>query len=401
MKPNPSKSIDGFKSKQSTQSNWVGERPPIISPIRATFAHVVKIFEPLAKADFLDEETLTSSILGALTASFPLCAELYGTEPLGGVEQQDAQENDRAATQQPQKSFSWAQYKKSKTKDAASSEAQRGADFALVYWPEANTMRLALFQAKKGQAKKRKSKKGTASKVQPQGAQADDTVAASEVTWELDVHRRPKKKSGQAWREPQMIRLARTGHFFEQAKRCLVDGVISEDCLSQAEVITNSEKHAADLLSTTGLTWIHYLGFFNENCITIKLSQLEAQLTFEKNNIEEEISENKVCISKEIHPKYFLSTLTSCLADYRSDDWFEVDADLGLRLLPKLVDLMTVYIGDDGSGKGKDLTITNAKKVSCVTKTALSSNKSKINDYHKLIKTLANAASPGPTPKGG
>lgn len=154
-----------------------------------------------------------------------------------------------------------------------------------------------------------------------------------------------------------------------------------------------------DLLSTAGLTWIHYLGFFNENCVTIKLSKLEEQLTFEKENINEEINENKVYISQEIHPKYFLSTLSSCLADYRSDDWFEVDADLGLRLLPKLVDIMTVYIGDDGSGKGKDLTIDNAHRVSCVTTTALPTNKSKIDAYQKLIRALVSSSSPSSSPK--
>lgn len=388
MKYKFSKPIDGFKSTKFIQSNWAGAPPPEISPIRATFAHVVKIFEPLAKAGVLDEETLTSSVLGALTASFPLCVELYGTEPLDDVEQQDPQKNDPAATQKPLRAFSWAQYKKSKTKDAASSEAQRGADFALVYWPEPNTMRLALFQAKKG----------TVAEVDSSADQSNGGVDASEVTWELNVHRRPEEKPGKTWREPQMIRLARTGHYFEQAKKCLVDGRISEDCLSRAETITDAKQHAADFLSTTGLTWIHYLGFFDENCVTVRLSELENQLTFEKVNIKKKIAENKVRINKELHPKYFLNTLTSCLADYRSDDWFEVEADLGLRLLPKLVDIMTVYIGDDGSGKGKDLTITDAIKVSCVTKTALPSNTSKVNAYHKLIKTLANAPSPGPTP---
>ncbi|WP_407364885.1 hypothetical protein [Xanthomonas campestris] len=387
----PQKMFGSFKANSSGKSLLSSDKAPDLSPIRATFAHVKKIFEPLSKQGILDEETLTASILGALTASFPLCSDLYGTY----IPPEDSKDFPQ---EQSQKVFSWAQFKKVRTKTPKESEAQRGADFALVYWPDAHTMRLAVFQAKKGSTSVRdnnlsKDLINDDSGAPPPSVEDTNTEKLDgggvAYEWILNVHRRPPKKLDVPWREPQLIRLVRTGQYFEKAKGCFHDGIISEDCLIQAQTITDDSKHSINQLSTSGLTWIHYLGFFEEACVTVRLSALEAQLEFEKKNIKAPVTRNDVILDNSLEPKEFFRTISGLFEETGGGDWLEIDAQLGSMLLPKLVNIMTIFAGDDGSGKGKDLKISGAERISFEVKSNIPCTTSKLNQYHNLIKTLS------------
>ncbi len=352
-----------------------GEMPPPnvpppnvdLSPLRATFSHVAVVFQNLVEAQRLDEETLTSAILGALSASFPLCAEIYGT-------------TEERAEHPEGKRFSWAQYKKSRTKVERASEAQRGADFALVYWKDERTMRLAVFQAKSGQT----------SKIENPA----DTAGAENFKWELDVYRRPDKKDDGSWRESQLIRLARTGNMFLEAINHLDKGAPLNKCLESAQLITCEAKCNREQLSLNGCSWIHYISYFEAGTVTISIDNLSDQLAREIDKIGERLKENPVEVTDKLNPRSFLKMLCNCFSLEKNNGWLEIDAALGELLLPDLVDLVPIFVADDGTGRGLDLEIKGAEKLMRqVAETKLASEQMK-SRYNRLV----SSASPAPSP---
>ena len=108
-----------------------GPKPQL--DLRRALNHAVKVAQYLSTSDVLDEETLTGSILGALSASLGFCVEPRDTDPI-----------------EASKKFFWARYNKGTARKNEHSEARNGADFALVLINEHGIRRLAIFQAKKG-----------------------------------------------------------------------------------------------------------------------------------------------------------------------------------------------------------------------------------------------------------
>jgi hypothetical protein len=108
-----------------TKASW--------SPVlRATFEHAAEVCANLSEQQFLDEETLSGALLGALAATLPLKA--------------NAEAESQSGATAP--ILEWRRYTKARASNR-DSEASNGADFALILVDSSKTCRIAVFQAKR------------------------------------------------------------------------------------------------------------------------------------------------------------------------------------------------------------------------------------------------------------
>ncbi len=174
-------------------------------PVRAAFQTVFEFLDGSPKVATLDEESLTAFMFGAVAI---MCDEFIGRYG-SGVE-------DRTCQLGP--------YKKSARSSKYDSEAASGADFALVFGEDADWVRIAIFQAKKGTSVK---------------DEADD--------WKVDVRRRAKKSD----RCAQLIALVKTGEHLAKGETATAETQIE----AEARMKRLSPGECASILAK--FSWIY------------------------------------------------------------------------------------------------------------------------------------------------
>ncbi|MDF3982154.1 hypothetical protein P3W23_09150 [Luteibacter sp. PPL554] len=107
---------------------WRQRASRTIGPVEAAVINAVLSLEQVLTPDRFDEETITGSLLGALTAGLPWVAPLVGTRSPEDSE------------------IAWGGFSKS---GPTMSEADYGADFALALRIDTSRVRIAIFQAKR------------------------------------------------------------------------------------------------------------------------------------------------------------------------------------------------------------------------------------------------------------
>jgi len=298
----------------------------ILTPIEASFLHVLNEFASHGFVDCLDEEAITSALLGGVTAVLPLAAKEFGS--------------GTADTTQ----CAWGGYNKSSSSDLRSNESDRGADFALALWQSDAEMRIALFQAKAGKT----SKDGKRNF--------------------LDVHRRPDdpnplgtpEDKREPWRRPQMAILFRTGAMFEFAKELYkpdsyaADG---QDLLQYAEVKADAElsRSQEEIHRTAAkLGWVHYLAYFSNEMKAVPMSAMTDAVSRQC-----KADASGVCNVDitDVGVNSFTAVIRRGVIDGPGDvaGWLVLPSVLARDLLPKLVDIMPVYIGRGRGGLGLNI----------------------------------------------
>jgi len=276
--------------------------------------HVLQEFSEVGLPAVFDEETITAAVLGGVTATFPVAVARYGS---------GTGTDDRC---------SWGSYHKNRTGNEVVNESDRGADFALALWESDDTLRIAVFQAKRGKVRKVNRR------------------------YELDVHRRARKPEAGPWREPQMVSLVRSVWMSNIACKLKASGWQDEGAATSAvNQVARKEgalalQFAKDQLATG--TWVHYVAYFADGARCIPLSalgeNLEQELAADANGV------NPVDVT-DMDARSFMEVIRAGIPSVNPESapgWLTVSRTLAEHLLPQLVDIMPVYEGKSGGGNG-------------------------------------------------
>ena len=284
------------------------QRPP--GPITAAFRRVSDEVARLSTFGILDEESLTSSILGGLTIACPWMLEKHGSGTAGTRE------------------CSWGPYSKSGRTGTPQSEATSGADFALVLWESEHWARIAIFQAKKGCVQCES------------GATENDPKK-----WFIDVHRLPKKpKDPNKKRRPsQLAALIDTGRLGVQERRRAIKG---ESADVQAAVLAQHDRDGHGRVE--GLGWIHYLAYIGSDPICVPITMID-EATIEK-EFGTSGGPSLVQVSGAMTTTLF-DLVRAGLSEAAPNGWIRLDVRGVETVIGELVDLMPVVVGDEESGK--------------------------------------------------
>lgn len=298
-------------------------------PVRAAFRTVVEFLDKSPKVAALDEESITSFMFGAVAI---ICHELIERYGSGAV--------DRDQTCQ------LGPYKKSARSPKYDTEAASGADFALVLGEDADWVRMAIFQAKKG----------TSVKVD-----SSDKVDSND--WEIDVKRRSKKEE----RCAQVVALVKTGEHLAKGE----EPGAETQAQTEARLKDLSSDDRAAILAQ--FSWIYYLGYREALPVCLSLDKLPVDA------FEHELHKmrGQKFVSLNGHPAFFdvinaglamrpssmvqnevsagTSSATKAGLDATPeviDGWLRLPRKSMNKLLPALLDLMPIYVADDdGDGK--------------------------------------------------
>lgn len=296
--------IDWLADELKTEAAYV------LTPLQAALGLATRELRETFQPSRVDEETITSTFLGALKAHAFWTVKVIGT---------------------PEKShngISWSHFNKARASNP-SSEAACGADFALIVRESENCALLSIFQAK---IIGRKGPKSNPPRH-----------------YYINVYHRPnrpainkKTKKRPAWRDSQLVTLVETGR-----------SILTK--LGIGEPITAPFSE---------LGWLHYLGYCNKTVRCIPISRLEAAYNAEKAAGDKKLSSHEIAL-REVMPFRFthhldLSRLGRPMKQKRStprlaseftrlDGWLAVDYSKLKGILPTLISLMDLYIADDTS----------------------------------------------------
>ncbi len=279
-------------------------------PITAAFRRVSAEISRLSTFGILDEESLTSSILGGLTIACPWMIEKHGS-----------------GTDVPRQ-CSWGPYSKSGHAGTPQSEATSGADFALVLWESERWARVAIFQAKKGC-------------VQCEAGATENEPKK----WSIDVHRLPKKpKDPNKKRRPsQLAALIETGRLGLKEQLRAIEG---ESADVQAAVLAQHSEGAHKRVK--GLGWIHYLAYIDSAPLCVPITMIdEATVAKELGAMG---GPSLVPIAGDLTSTLF-DLVRAGLSDEVPKGWIRLDAEGVEAIIGELVELMPVVVGDEQSGK--------------------------------------------------
>jgi hypothetical protein len=168
-------------------------------------------------ATSMDEEDITSALLGALVTGSSISAAAFPSsvdEPIPS-------------------GLSWAGYHKSNGKNDWDAESKNGADFALVIWQTAEKGRLTVFQSKrteKNASSANVTRPRSISNIPPNSEQ----ISFPPNTAFLNVHRRPPRRGQllEQWRRAQMEKLFEMGRDVQRARILLARNETSRDVQS-------------------------------------------------------------------------------------------------------------------------------------------------------------------------
>lgn len=253
----------------------------------ATLIYAVTRLQQVQLVPELDEESITAALFGSLSAAFPFCVETIG--------------NDKDV----ETDCYWSQFKKTKPSNnrPQDHESKSGADFALALRVGDDDLRVALFQAKRGEVSNNA----------------------------LNVHRRVGPPNGNVnskdWRDAQIVTLVKRG-------------------IEIMDLVSPGQVHEIE-----DLTWIHYLGYYQGAARCIPLSRLRS--AFEIDNVAAIVSSNMVNlrVSDPVFTKVLLSAVSQ-VTPSRKAQWLTMTWDQATKNLPKLLPLTTLYFVDEGRGKG-------------------------------------------------
>lgn len=196
--------LDGMRRELlGPYATAVGQNP---GPVATAFCAALTSLSAVRLITSSDEETTTSALLGAMITGFRAAKHIL---PVATY---------------PTPRFCWAGYRKGRTRLVWESEAQRGADFALVVWTSKSSARIALFQAKRMEETEPALPLLVSSPSSPKGrlltlpsTPLDGQIQESPVRFKkgayyLNVHRRPPQRDTpvDAWRRAQMKQLRDT-----------------------------------------------------------------------------------------------------------------------------------------------------------------------------------------------
>ncbi|WP_152413472.1 hypothetical protein [Xanthomonas phaseoli] len=272
------------------------------TPLEEAFFWTLGRARDLSFQTRLDEESLTSFLLSGVTVVTPLLIDLLGS---GSEVAHECR---------------WGPFKKAATANDPLSEAATGSDFVMVTAGSEGNVRLAIFQAKKGVARR------------------------GSETWELSVRRDPGKTASP---NRQLVMLMGFGDFIFHAnsKPMLTSQV--EPGFSMKLVKEMKRKLADGSLNvldvSKNLGWIHYLVYAAQDVKTVAVSKLSKQ------TIEAEFS----CAESVVYPldqddQDFFSLMEAGISG-EGQGWLTLSNQALLGLLPALVNLGEVYVVD---GKG-------------------------------------------------
>jgi hypothetical protein len=329
-------------------------------PVRAAFHSVIEVFDRTKQLTRLDEETLTAFLFGGVAIKCHDFVDRYGSGVI---------DEDRTAQLGP--------YKKSAQHKNWQGESASGADFALVFGEDADWVKLAIFQAKKG---KTKQKAGGA--------------------WEIDVRRRPKDTA----RHAQLVVLVATGRRLASKEPSTVKDTVG----AIAGLLGLSKLERKEVLSKLG--WIYYLGYRDKQPVCVPLSAVPASI------LEKEIGKTseKNALSLEQHATFYsvlqtgIGTTTrlqwSCDGNIREPDssndegvqpWLRVPRSSLPQLLPALLDLMPIYVGDDKGEGSWDLDASSSPESIPAKESDASQLKALTDDVSRDAAMNAKARTPG------
>lgn len=333
-----------------------------LGPISSTFYTVAARFQQIKLISQMDEETVTSSFLGGVTSSFPLCSLVFGSG-------KSTSDSDGGVVR-----CSWGQFHKSTGGVVdEDSEAYRGADFAIVLWLTEEFARIAIFQAKKVDL--RDIWNASVEAISSDGADSSglhalkSELASLKGKAILNVHRRPPRrgKPTSQWREAQMVRLVRTGHEVIQAHQHCMD--FKSNWLELAKKFAQNPDKRKLLLGTDDLEsllkpldWIHYLGYIDSDAVCVPLSAMSSDV-LKKELSDTSFAINSVDLSTVEHHT-FIDVLLKGVAAIENlanpnhqhvPGWKLVRAEVITQILPELQTMMAVYVGDETGSIGPSM----------------------------------------------
>ncbi len=365
----------------------LGDASPLtnVQPVEAAFRAVLNRFRETGFFSRYDEETITGAFLGGLNTVFPFCAALFSSE----------EHVQRCC---------WGHFRKS-VQGPGPSEAQAGADFALVVYQNKKIARVALFQAKKVDVDD-----GPKSLAQQTGSDAELLKTHRHVTpehlpsianlkplekvpkgrWLMDVHRRPSQPAEGPWREAQLLKLAEFGKMAaqlvtERANKIIMytdelktSRPLTEERLEILERFQSCVALARRNPSFDEINWVHYLAYASGEVGIDESADISELTDFSKmQTIQEtvcvplcaldkarwrEIAKSKNAFShnwvdlSEVNCYRFMDILREGVRRESplgrpAAGWLTVDNAVLSKLLPDLMDLTTVYIADDKDGR--------------------------------------------------
>lgn len=277
--------------------------------LAASLQIATALISSLSASEKEHEETLTGTLFGSLLASNTLLALLTAHLDL------------------PVSQCWWGSYSKSLSNNIKDTEAGSGADFALLTFPQEGGARLAIFQAKRGERRKRGKHKGR---------------------WFFDVNRvpQPPRKKGASAREPQMVVLVETARELSelagpQKNRPLPVVQPTPDTTAQAIV-------DADLAD---FDWVHYLTYSAAGVECIALRYLSSAYLKELSR-----RRTKTLVSLQNNCVKFTNVVEHGTGS-DSLHWLHFeDAQAAISSLPNLVSLVPVIVGDASGAHQHDLT---------------------------------------------
>lgn len=278
-------------------------------PITAAFRFVSRRVGELSALQLLDEESLTSSVLGGLAVACPLMLKMHGSGADG------------------ERLCSWGPYSKSGRAGSKQSEATSGADFALVLWESAMWARVAVFQAKKGTVK------------------VEVNEEREHLTkWFVNVHRMPRKKANdlEGLRKTQLAALVDTGNIGRREHLRATQQSSGPPAEHKPDVDTN-QQHP----QVVGMDWIHYIVYRDGDPICLPLSQID------KMTVQKELRSRGGSSYAPIRGDQtttFFDVLHAGLDHECPTSWLRLDVDGVKAVIGELVELMTVIVGDEQSG---------------------------------------------------
>lgn len=256
------------------------------------------LLRALSARDNEHEENLTGALQGLLLSSNALLV-LFAGIPL----------------QLSPSQLWWSSYGKYRSKDADKTEAGSGADFALMTIPEPGRARIVIFQAKRG--------------------------IKTQSSWEFDANRVPKPlKSGET-RDPQMLVLVDT------AKRLTkLAGKLTKPLRSREVILAEIEDHAPaqEAAGLHDLDWVHYLIYTAEEPLCIALKHLSVAYAKELKR-----KRKQTIVQLDGKTDNFID-LVGRGVGANAKGWLEFKEEEVINLLPELLPLMPVIVGD-GTGK--------------------------------------------------
>jgi hypothetical protein len=263
------------------------DRP--MSAIDAALYYVVSRLQQQQLSGHLEEEVITSSLMGSMSSTFPLSIALFGTGEPQNTE------------------CYWAQYRKAKPTGVSQKdfEAVSGADFALVLRLGDDLCRVALFQGKKGEVSRLPGGK-------------------------INLHRRCDPPKGNiddpTWRPAQMVALRDAG-------------VAIMDAIDPG--VVHTIEH---------LCWIHYLGYFDKLARAIQMADLGGHLAREETNKTFRINAVELRATDPVFLHVLLAGLGSDKDAARY--WLPMTWKQACDHLPALRNLTELYLADESRGSG-------------------------------------------------